>query len=121
MEGTEGEYPEESASSVIKRKNRTLLTDKSTRPTHEQRAGGIQGQTLDKIPENSFKRKATKKEEGQSIDKLASLPKTMKMSETERAFLQEYRALEELEREKGIKFFECIGDPPATAEFVNGV
>jgi len=33
MEGTEGDFPEESASSVIKRKNRTLLTDKSTRPT----------------------------------------------------------------------------------------
>lgn len=43
------------------------------------------------------------------------------MSEAERGFLQEYRALEELEREKGIKFFECIGDPPATAEFVDGV
>lgn len=45
----------------------------------------------------------------------------MKMTDAERAFLQEYRALEELEREKGIKFFECIGDPPATSEFVDGV
>ncbi len=43
------------------------------------------------------------------------------MSEAELAFLKEYRALEDLEREKGIKFFECIGDPPATVEFVNGV
>jgi len=87
MEGTEGDFLEESASSVIKRKGRTLLTDKSTRPEREQRAGGVQGQTLAKIPENSFKRKGTKKEEAQSADKLASLPKSMKMSDTERAFL----------------------------------
>jgi hypothetical protein len=26
-----------------------------------------------------------------------------------------YRRLEDLEREKGIKFFQCIGDPPHTA------
>jgi len=45
----------------------------------------------------------------------------MKMSDAERSFLGEYRALEDLEREKGIKFFECIGDPPATDEFVDGV
>jgi hypothetical protein len=45
----------------------------------------------------------------------------MKMSGAEKTFLHEYRALEELEREKGIKFFECIGDPPATDEFVDGV
>lgn len=122
MEGTEGEYSvEDGASSVIKRKNRTLLTDKSTRPDREQRAGGVQGQQLAKIPEGMFKKKSTKKEEAQSTDKLGSLPKSMKMSDAERAFLQEYRALEELEREKGIKFFECIGDPPATVDFVNGV
>jgi len=45
----------------------------------------------------------------------------MKMSEKEMAFLKEYRSLEDLEREKGIKFFECIGDPPATEEFVEGI
>jgi len=36
------------------------------------------------------------------------------MSVTELQFLKEFRKLEDLEREKGIKFFECIGDPPAT-------
>jgi len=36
------------------------------------------------------------------------------MSATELQFLKEFRKLEDLEREKGIKFFECIGDPPAT-------
>ena len=35
--------------------------------------------------------------------------------------MKEYRRLEELEREKGIKFFECIGDPPATDEFKDGI
>lgn len=64
MEGTEGDYSvEDGASSVIKRKNRTLLTDKSTRPDREPRAGGVQGQQLAKIPESMFKKKSTKKEE----------------------------------------------------------
>lgn len=43
------------------------------------------------------------------------------MTEEEKQFLQDYRKLEDLEREKGIKFFECIGDPPATDEFIDGV
>ena len=29
--------------------------------------------------------------------------------------------LEELEREKGIKFFQCIGDPPHSQAFKDGV
>lgn len=36
---------------VIKRKGRTLLTDKSSRPKRQGQAGV----TLDKIPEKSFK------------------------------------------------------------------
>lgn len=47
--------------------------------------------------------------------------KSMKLSEVDMAFLKEYRTLEDLEREKGIKFFECIGDPPASEEFVKNV
>ena len=45
----------------------------------------------------------------------------MKLSEDEMHFLKEYRRLEDLEGEKGIKFFECIGDPPATDDFKGGV
>ena len=45
----------------------------------------------------------------------------MGLSDNEFAFLKDYRRLEELEREKGIKFFECIGDPPATDEFKNNI
>ena len=47
--------------------------------------------------------------------------KMIKLSEDELAFLMDYRRLEDLEREKGIKFFECIGDPPATDKFINGI
>ncbi len=43
------------------------------------------------------------------------------MTEDEKIFIKEYRRLEELEREKEIKFFECIGDPPHTETFVEGV
>lgn len=95
---------------MIKRKGRTLLTDKSARPTR-----GLP-QQLEKIPESSFKKTKTKTpEEQNSLDqKLNSMKQTKNMSATELVFLKEFRKLEDLEREKGIKFFECIGDPPAT-------
>jgi len=60
---------------------------------------------------------ATKKNE----DNLTKMRQAMGLSDNEFAFLKDYRRLEELEREKGIKFFECIGDPPATHEFKNGI
>ena len=51
---------------------------------------------------------------------LANL-KNVKLSVEEQEFIKEYRNLEELEREKGIKFFQCIGDPPHKPEFVTSV
>lgn len=54
---------------------------------------------------------------GQREDKL----KSMKLTDNEFHFLKEYRRLEDLEREKGIKFFECIGDPLATKDYKDGV
>ena len=44
--------------------------------------------------------------------------KNVKLTESEQRFIKEYRRLEELEREKGIKFFQCVGDEPHTEEFV---
>lgn len=44
-----------------------------------------------------------------------------KLSEDELAFLMDYRKLEDLDREKGIKFFECVGDPPMTGPFKQGI
>lgn len=49
------------------------------------------------------------------------MKKAKGLTDDEFAFLKEFRRLEDLEREKGIKFFECIGDPPASAEFLNGI
>ena len=43
----------------------------------------------------------------------------MKLSVDEQDFIKQYRQLEELEREKGIKFFQCVGDPPHTQSFVD--
>ena len=40
--------------------------------------------------------------------------KGMKLTADEQEFIKEYRRLEELEREKGIKFFQSVGDPPHT-------
>jgi len=45
----------------------------------------------------------------------------MKLTEDEQVFIKQYRRLEELEREKGIKFFQSVGDPPHTKEFVDGI
>ena len=47
--------------------------------------------------------------------------KSVKLSPEEQEFTRAYRALEELEREKGIKFFQCVGDPPHTEEFVESL
>jgi hypothetical protein len=47
--------------------------------------------------------------------------KTVKLTENEQNFVKDYRKLEEMEREKGIKFFRCIGDEPHTKEFTDGV
>ena len=47
--------------------------------------------------------------------------KGMKLTADEQEFIKEYRRLEELEREKGIKFFQSVGDPPHTQEFVDDI
>lgn len=51
---------------------------------------------------------------------LANL-KSVKLSVEEQDFIKEYRKLEELEREKGIKFFQCVGDPPHSQQFVDDI
>ena len=47
--------------------------------------------------------------------------KNVKLSAEEQEFIKEYRSLEELEREKGIKFFQCVGDPPHNNQFVDNL
>lgn len=53
-------------------------------------------------------------------DSLINL-KNVKLTENEQKFIKEYRRLEDLEREKGIKFFQCVGDEPHTEEFVQSI
>lgn len=82
---------------------------------------------LDKIPETSFKKKSEPtsrsnqtvkgKAKGAAGETGLKNEQMAKLSEDELAFLMDYRKLEALEREKGIKFFECVGDPPMTDEF----
>jgi hypothetical protein len=43
------------------------------------------------------------------------------MSAEETDFVLEFRRLETLEREKGIKFFQCVGDEPHTESFVEKI
>jgi len=49
------------------------------------------------------------------------LKMVVKPTDEEQNFIREYKKLEEIEREKGIKFFRCIGDEPHTKEFVAGI
>ena len=70
---------------------------------------------LDKLPEKSLSQSratAVKTDIDQDFPRL----KTDKLTKEEIVFIKEYRRLEELEREKGIKFFQCIGDPPITSD-----
>lgn len=103
---------------VIKRKNRTLLTDKSTRRVPGSAMGG--SQILEKIPESSFKKKAGDTTKGDA-EQTGKKDPFANLSPEELAFTMDYRKLEDLEREKGIKFFECVGDPPMTEEFAENI
>ena len=47
--------------------------------------------------------------------------KNVKLTDAEQRFIKEYRRLEDLEREKGIKFFQCVGDAPHTDQFTKGI
>jgi len=77
--------------------------------------------TLDKIPEKSFKTANKGQAIAEEDNALTKMRKAKGLTDDEFSFLKEYRRLEELERQKGIKFFECIGDPPATDEFKTGI
>lgn len=103
---------EDSVAMESRRSNKILLTDKATRSGRT---------TLDKIPERNFKKKPQPGDSNDDTEAIRAQAKSMKLSEKDMAFMKEYRTLEDLEREKGIKFFECVGDPPATEEFVEGI
>ena len=82
----------------------------------------VGAQVLEKIPEGSFKKKSGDTQKGGAQpDTNTKKDQFAHLSEDELAFLMDYRKLEDLEREKGIKFFECVGDPPMTEQFQQGV
>ena len=103
-----------------------MLTDKSTRrvPAGPGGAAASGSQILEKIPESSFKKKSgdTQKAGEAGGDQTANKKDQFaKLSEDELNFMMDYRKLEDLEREKGIKFFECVGDPPMTEQFAANI
>ena len=86
-----------------KTKGRTLLTNKkeAVRPSSKANV------KLEKLPDRppmgaTIRGKSIPPDLGE--DNMPQL-KTLKLSKSEQVFLKEYRRLEELEREKGIKFF----------------
>ena len=114
-----GEYEND----VIKRKGRTLLTDKSTRKLPAPTGGGIEtykpGQQLERIPEAHFKKRKGGEEKGDG--KAEARARLARLTEDELVFLIDYRRLEDLEKEKYLKFFECIGDLRMADKFKLGI
>lgn len=116
-------YEQDEEATVIRKGNRTLLTDKQTR-----RAGHEEDLDQDSPTKSIAKRSlaTTKLRSLQEKNNLGLTEKqyaknTMKMSQTEADFFQDFKKLELLEKEKGIKFFECVGDPPMTDEFQENI
>ena len=71
---------------------------------------------LDKIPQSTLPK--AKAAPGVSLqpDDYDMPQMTIKLSKDEQVFIKDYRRLEDLEREKEIKFFMCVGDPPITGD-----
>ena len=69
----------------------------------------------------SLNEKGAEEPKSATINNTLAALKNVKMSADETNFLMEYRRLEDLEREKGIKFFQCVGDEPHTEEFIDKI
>jgi hypothetical protein len=110
-----------------KTKTKTLLSNKPSkyakRPT-----SGVKLKQIDKTKLSTFRndgegtaRKsdhpdtARKSEFKETLDEGFLTLKT-KLTADEQEFISKYRQLEELDKVKEIKFFECLGDPPITSE-----
>jgi len=142
MQGGKGVQPDEEAEFEIRKtKTRTLLTNKKDMMRTSSKAGV----RLEKIPDDALSKTqnyGVNKDKSFSVepmerntigggndDKDLFLSKTPKQGGSvsnritvmEQNFIKEYRHLEELEREKGIKFFQCIGDPPITKDTVQSI
>ena len=72
-----------------------LTTKKDIRPSSKV------GVKLDKLPERTMFGKTVPPDLTDDLPQL----KTVKLTKSEQQFIKEYRRLEDLEREKGIKFF----------------
>ena len=108
--GTEEPYE------VRKTKTRTLLTNKK-----ELRPSSKAGIRLEKLPEKTLKSTTVAFGASETInspDNQLSTFKNANLTREEQDFIKEYRQLEELEREKGIKFFQCVGDEPITGDTI---
>lgn len=61
--------------------------------------------------------KTTQKGSMAATDAFATIKK--KLTPEEQDFIMNYRKLEELDKVKEIKFFQCLGDPPITSEEID--
>jgi hypothetical protein len=93
---------------------KTLLTDKSIKKSRAEltmsETKSRSKRTLKPLSESHVKSSALSTHKGMG-----------KLSGDELTFLNDYKRIEELEKQKGIKFFECIGDPPIEQDFVDRV
>ena len=108
---------------VTKKKGKTLLQKKPKRPA--SRTGKLQKINAEKLTETGKEvMKLGEQETARSkiMTGRSELQETKvtgiqaKLREEEREFLGDYKKLEELDREKEIKFFPCQGDPAMTSD-----
>jgi hypothetical protein len=135
INGAKDVKPEEEADFQARKVHtRTLLTNKREMLQASSRAGA--GVRLEKIPEDALSKTQAYSVEpmdrntlnlGATDTRDANLSKTPvnnmkgKVTVMEQNFIKEYRHLEDLEREKGIKFFQCIGDAPITKSTIDSI
>lgn len=88
---------------------KTLLTDKSIKKSQHELSGSIRSKKA-----KSLKPLSETNARGSALSATKAMAK---LSGDELNFLNDYKRIEELEKQKGIKFFECIGDPPIEQAF----
>eukprot|EP00347_Sterkiella_histriomuscorum_P018462 403345428 len=87
----------------------------------EMRSSSKAGIRLDKLQHDGIARLQLQqvgvKNEDEDYDEMLEMLKNPTVPLYLQNFLREYKRLEDLERDKYSKFFQCIGDPPANEEY----
>lgn len=105
---------------VTKTKSKTLLRNKPQQ--YSKRPGsGVKLKKIDQSQLSTTRKGVETDRQSEDRQALVETQPTIKTKLTpdEQEFITKYRQLEELDKVKEIKFFECLGDPPITDEEID--